>query len=1045
MHNQQELLFPHIRAISASAGSGKTHTLMKRYIKFLFSPTYRSLSDILAITFTNKATDEMKKRIIGELKEKALFGDPQKKEIANKRLDELFDRYSDFRIQTIDAFLTSIATVSALELGFPPHFEITLNPEPTFNLVLDELLDKVCPDSNDDITQCFLHFLDELSELKTVPGWNIKKTILDKIDPLINQVTLRGYKIQQIFSHQELKKHQERVKAAVAEFIVMDTDNLTFDKRFTKAVESFLESKEELWKGVWFRKDDLSEICNKGSNITHDHEKIWQGIRNGVSLLSEMTSHQDLCPFIDVMTFFDKALESFKHRNQIIFMTDLNLRLKDLHKQWIVPEIYFYLGDRISHFFIDEFQDTSRLQWENLFPLIEESLARAGSLFYVGDKKQAIYRFRGGDSSLFDEAKDAFHSVDKDNIYEEFPKINYRSREQIISFVNHVFSRDNLQRWTEGKGADPSGIYDTYSHVQQEAKKASGGFVRVQKILLEGKLSKNEMNTELEIQLVSLLKNQILNRFSRCEVAIIVRTNQEAAWITGILSAQNIPVASGKTLDISSNHLICEIVRFLMFLDSPIDNFSFACFISGDIFCKASGLKQEDVSAFLLKSRKNSKALYTLFREEWEQIWNEYIEPCFHSVGFLPVYDLASKIFKEYKIFQNFPEYEGFFCQFLEILIYCESMGANSLKAFFAKWNNTDRTDEEMKIFQVIFPDYVDAVKIWTIHKAKGLQTPVVIIPFAYLNNKSINTVYEIDENDNCIPYRINEKRRSVSPRLEELYQKEFSLQLIDELNAFYVALTRAEDELYLFMPEYKSMGGKLAAPIFFADNHVLEYGEQEDMVCRGGFQTRPKGTEDIYPCQRIYPQMLHEWQDKLANKKKKIRDTAAEKRGRLIHEFLAGIKQLSTEWERDLEAIFTALPDEQQEIIPLMRRFFDSKDVRRWFVLTEIPLKNCELRIANCELKKDRFEIRDSRLQKIEVYCEKEMVDAHGLIHRPDRMLVSPDKVVILEFKTGEVYDESHQQQVREYLSLAADIYPDKRLEGYLVYVDELIQKRVA
>ncbi|MEK7275300.1 MAG: 3'-5' exonuclease, partial [Candidatus Desantisbacteria bacterium] len=594
----------------------------------------------------------------------------------------------------------------------------------------------------------------------------------------------------------------------------------------------------------------------------------------------------------------------------------------------------------------------------------------------------------------------------------------------IISFVNHIFSHDNLQKWMEGiqkKETDSfalstlsvrsvlSGIYDTYSHVQQkpsQKEKANGGFVCVQKVPFEGELSKREMDAELAIQLVSLLKNQILPRFSLSNVAIIVRTNQEASQITSILSAQNIPVTSGKTVDISSNHLICEIVGFLTFLDSPMDNFSFTCFICGDIFSKASGLKQEDVFAFLLENRKNSRPIYTLFREKWEEVWGIYIEPYFHAVGFLPAYDLASKILKGYKIFENFPEYEGFFYQLLEILKHGESMGANSLKAFLAKWNDeepSERTDEDNKIFQAVLPDYVDAVKVWTIHKAKGLQSKVVIIPFAYLNNKPINRVYEIDANDDCIPYQIKKERRAVSSRLEELYQKESSLQLIDELNAFYVAITRAEDELYLFVPKYKDMAGKLQTPIFFDEKPVMEYGEPEEVI-------------NIMPCagtrQRIYPQMLHEWQDKLANKKKKIKNTESEKRGILVHEFLAGIKQLSMEWERELEAMFAALPEDKQEIIPLMRRFFDSKDVRQWFVLTD-----------NCD--------------KVEVYCEKEIIDAYGFIHRPDRMLVFPDRVVVLEFKTGEMSNETHRQQVMEYLSLAADIYPKKRLEGYLMYVD--------
>lgn len=1016
---QQQLRFPHIIVTSASAGSGKTHTLSERYIDFLFSTPFIPLSNILAITFTNKATTEMKDRIIGKLKEKALTDSPER-EMASIRLNELFDKYSDFKIQTIDSFLTAIGTVSALELGFPPFVEITLNEQPTLNLVLDELLDRVRPDSRDEITHCFLKLIDEFLGLNPDIGWGIKETILKNISTLRGQTTLRGYKTRRAFSYKELEWCQRLVKENVAEFIRANKDLLNFNVNFEKAAKSFIENNKPPWDSKMFSKNTVFEICNKGSIITPDHEKIWQEIRAGVSSLSEMTAHCYLCPFIDVMIFFDETLELFKAQKQVIFMADLNLRIKGLlDTQGIVPEIYLHLGNRIAHFFIDEFQDTSRIQWENLFPLIEESLSKAGSLFYVGDKKQAIYRFRGGDSTLFDETKSAFLSVD--DIQENFPETNYRSREQIISFVNHIFSNGNLKEWIQGneniqkKKADLSDIYDIYSHVQQNphlVEKARGGFVRVEKITAEEeggirqgkeKIIKEDVDIEIEKRLVLLLKDQILHRFSPDEVAIIVRTNEEALCITKILSAHNIPVASEKTLDISSNHLICEIVRFLTFLDSPIDKFSFACFISGDIFCRATSITREDIFAFLLKNRTSGKTLYTLFREEREEIWETYIEPYFHAVGFLPPYDLINKILKGYDVFQNFSEYEGFFYQLLEVLRHCEAMGENSLKAFLAKWYNKDKVEEEKKAFQAVLPEYVDAVKIWTIHKAKGLQSPVIIIPFAYLRNESINMVYEMDNDGNCIPYRIDKEKRSVSPRLNELYQKEFSLQLTDELNAFYVALTRAVDEMYIFVPEYGSMGKKLSPPILFDEAIVIEYGE---IIVRKS-QPKPYQKET-----HIYPQIFHEWQDKLVNKKKKI-DTEASMRGRLVHEFLAEIKQLPVEWEKGLETIFAVLPKEQ---IPLMRRFFDNNDVRRWFILTD----------------------------EVEVYCEKEIVDTYGLIHRPDRMLVFPDKVVIIEFKSGEIHNQAHQQQVREYLSLVAGMYIDREIEGWVVYVDEGVSIQV-
>lgn len=250
---QQQLKFPHIIVTSASAGSGKTHTLSERYIDFLFSTPFIPLSNILAITFTNKATTEMKDRIIGKLKEKAIINSPEE-EMASKRLNELFDRYSDFKIQTIDSFLTNIGTVSALELGFPPYFEITLNEQPTLNLVLDELLDRVRPDSRDEITHCFLQLIDEFLRLNPETGWGIKGTILQNISTLRGQTTLRGYKTRRAFSYKELEGCQRLVKENVAEFMRANRDLLKFNAYFEKAANSFVENNKDPWDSTMFSK-----------------------------------------------------------------------------------------------------------------------------------------------------------------------------------------------------------------------------------------------------------------------------------------------------------------------------------------------------------------------------------------------------------------------------------------------------------------------------------------------------------------------------------------------------------------------------------------------------------------------------------------------------------------------------------------------------------------------------------------------------------------------------------------------------------------------
>ena len=1012
--------------MAASAGSGKTRALSERYIDFLLSPTIKtSARNILAITFTNKAAGEMKNRIIYGLKEIAL-SDSKQKEAARKSLNELLDRFSDLKVQTIDSFLASITMSSALELGLPPRFEIVLDSSGVLDFVLDELLAQVW--NHGPKTPPFLDLVNELLQIGKGPGWDIKRIILDNVSSLRNQEFLMGRRLKRLFSFENMQERRKALERSIEGFLKMDKDGLNFKQKFINAANRFVEDKSyQPWESKMFLKEHIGELCKKDSIIKPSCEKAWEKIRGEISTLAEMAAHCRFAPFINIVALFDEGIQSYKGRQQVIFIEDLNLLLERfLSIEGIIPEIYFHLGDRIHHFFIDEFQDTSRLQWQSLFPLIEETLSKRGSLFYVGDKKQAIYGFRGGESALFDEAKEEFLSVEKRNIKEEAPEINYRSRANIVEFVNKTFCPNNLICWAEtevreqGAGSrgqkaeeadfDLSLLLKTYAHVIQnvpQREESKGGLVRVERISPDEPLSKQELDVEIGKHLVGLIQNDIMHRFSPGDIAILVRTNTEASLVTGILTSAGIPVASEKTLSICSNNLIQEIVSFLKFLDSPIDDFAFACFISGEIFLKATGLARKEIFSFLLENREGSRPLYTIFREGYPGVWRSHLEEHLNAVGFLPPYDLISRILKKYRVFQDFPGEEGFFFQLLEVLKQKEAEGKNSLKAFLDLWYGPKEGGEE---FQVVLPAYTDAIRVLTIHKAKGLGFRVIISPFTYLENKSITEVYE-REGDELISYRINQPQARASSKLRKLRQERFTSQLIDELNTFYVCLTRAEDELYILLPNHKSKAGKFHVPILL-EVPALEIGSRID---RSPGISGPRE-------RRIHPELVNEWQDKLYRPlvdtgelvdavRKRVRE-----RGTLIHNFLARIERLTERWADDLEEILDSLGDREREIVPLMRHFFDKEDLRKWFVLPA----------------------------EVKVYCEKEMVDGDGLVHRVDRLLVTLKEAVVIEFKSGEPHSKEHQEQVTTYLRLLSGIYPDRTIEGWLIYVDEASQEKV-
>ena len=1021
----KKLGFPRILAMAASAGSGKTRALSERYTTLLLEPAIGALPrNILAITFTNKATGEMKDKIILSLKEKALSDSPLRRS-ANEKLEELLIKYSDLKVQTIDSFLASIVKSSALELGLSPQLEVIPESTSHLNLVLDVLFARIRPGAqgkDKEITGRFSSLLHELLQTDPEIDWNIKQVILKNIIELKRGIST-GQKLKGVFSYKDADKYRKEIEKSVKAFLKRHGDALNFKEPFTKAVHRLLKEREfQPWESKMLLKKSAAELCKKGSIIGSAFEEAWEKIRRNISSLVEITAHCHFAPFVNFFTLFEETMEALKNQERVVFIEELSARLKAfLASGGAVPEIYFHLGDRISHFLIDEFQDTSRLQWESLFPLIEEALSKGGSFFYVGDKKQSIYEFRGADASLFDEAKSAFPSVEKGNIEEIFPEKNYRSRKNIVSFINKTFSTKNLTLWTEYSGISeqlPEFSVGTYTHSRQLSQK-EGGLVRVEKISFEEPLGKEELDTKVGERLIELIQEDITRRFSPRDIAILVRKNTEASWVTRTLSGVGIPVASEKTLNISSNYLVQEIISLLSFLETPPDDLSFACFISGDVFLKCSGLSREDIFSFLLHNRRSRSPLYVVFRDRFPNIWEEFLEEYFQAVGFLPSYDLVCRILRKYDVFQNFASDEGFFYQLLEVIKISEEEGDGTLKAFLALWRSGDlsavpstaQAGEKKEGFQVILPEYTDAVKVMTIHAAKGLGFPVVIIPFAYLDKKPIQEVYRKEGNDS-VPYRLHRDYRNASPMLEELYREKFDSQLLNEINTFYVAVSRAETELYIFLPEYKSMAGKLPPPIITTES-VLEFGSPLTL-------TTPAPEKKKAP---FIPPYVSEWHHKLHRphikeyEPRPHQEKMARERGVLAHKFLSRIERLPSNWEKEIEELTSRLAEGEKEIAPLIKRLLSEEEFQRWFLLSN----------------------------NVRVFPELEIADSNGAIHRIDRLLVFERSAVLIEFKCGEERSEEHKKQVITYLKLLSEVFPDKNIEGWLIYVDEMRQEKVS
>ena len=346
-------------------------------------------------------------------------------------------------------------------------------------------------------------------------------------------------------------------------------------------------------------------------------------------------------PYLRTYEGFSGILERVKRHEGKIFIEDINKKLAEYLSDERVPDVYLRLGEAIYHYLIDEFQDTSPIQWQNLLPLLDNSLSQGGSLFVVGDTKQAIYGFRDADYAIMKgvEAHNAFPSALH---HVEELHTNYRSDEAVVAFTEHVFQR-KVPEWDEYRAAArETGLLD----YKQKVKKERSGRGYVQTCLLE----RNDPEPQERDKLYALLEGLTKRGYHYSDITILSSKNSDVIRITTWLNARGIPFLSYSSLDIRKRKITGEITALLNFLDSPLDDLSFATFLLGDIFHavlkerRQGGVERAKLHDLCFRHRKHENGpLYKAFQAEMGGLWDAYFDRLFRSSGYLPIYDLISE------------------------------------------------------------------------------------------------------------------------------------------------------------------------------------------------------------------------------------------------------------------------------------------------------------------------------------------------------------------------------------------------------------------
>ncbi len=794
---------PVILRIEASAGAGKTYRLTARFLELLasFPPSTHSLRSVVAITFTNKAACEMKERLVRTLKEIALETPSGRRfsaqtglspSEAKAWLELIFEHYHDLQVRTIDSLVFTILKGVALEVGLRPDLEAELKEDLLLTRAYDRLL-LALREGETELSKIFREVLLAYLEIEAKGGFNpergIRKTLLD-----LFRYELKGRPLKTDQVDYPLSELEKKVKEAAARFLEAVSDRGLKFRYFSWRTK--FEDPLDDFSATPFKKDFAWQLF-KSSRKDAELEALFADFKERLEEYLLARAIVRLIPYARLYERLKSELEELRRQEGLIHGGGWVEIVENLLKDGGLPLVYCKLGARFRHFLIDEFQDTSRQQWEALKPLVEEALSQGGTFTYVGDVKQAIYVWRGGDPALFNEVPERLPAP----LLEEPLPYNWRAREDLVSFNNAFFSllaEEGVAHFVAlkflyGQNAknQPDCPYvkafaqtlkETFTKVRQDLpERRPGGTIQV--VTLPG-----ETAYEIKENTFESLKELIPPIFKaysgRGQVAVLVRTNDQAEEVARLLFELEIPAVTENALRLAKSPLIKALISLLTFLDYPFHDVALAGFLRSPIAKGYFTLPPH----FWQEATKGQRPLIEVLKGVDEEGFKNTLAPLLEKVGFLSPYDLVREICWLFRLYERFPEEEAFLHRFLSLVLSFEQEGVG-LSAFLERWQ--ERGLEE----RLGLPEELDAVRVLTIHGAKGLEFDVVFLPFLHWEPKTPSLV-TLEEG------LLGYVQQPYPGPIKEKVLKDRAEQALEGLNLLYVAFTRAREALYLFVPE---------------------------------------------------------------------------------------------------------------------------------------------------------------------------------------------------------------------------------------------------
>ena len=1075
------------KVFQASAGAGKTFTLIKEYLKLCLvdKGAVANFRNILAITFTNAAANDMKAKIVKTLREiidsekvkpKSMeailmdelgISDAELKSNAQSLMTYIMHDYSSFCVSTIDAFVQKLSRSFAHDLGLPSQYSVSIDTDEVAEMITEQLGLRIT-DQDDFLTRLLVDFSN--NQFDSQRSTAIENQLADFIAKLMTEKAYQKdennniknysqYKETLDFLNAKTRGFEQDIRSHLDDFMRLEKQFGLRDELYAYGKNGFISYIRKLSSKTYEQPSArFNGVLEKGSCFSKEGEKqlgktqvetintallpvlqaIKDEIEKGLGEFLFYKTQRDLLYLYALRSQIRMEFDALANEEEIVHISEFNKLLNSVMGDFSVPFVYERIGEHFRHVFVDEFQDTSVLQWQNLLPLIDNGLSSGNMSMVVGDGKQSIYRFRSGEveqivrlPEIYALPKDKreaafrqFEKILKDNFAFKNLDTNYRSFAQVVKFNNAFFESvftnlsPDLQKVYV---ASKPGINEKVDIVQK-IDKADEGLVQVE--LYDAENQPDYCFERVEAIIRDLTETR---GYQYSDIALLTRKSDYGSEMANHLNDKGIPVISQDSILLKSSdkvQLMVNTLRYLLYGDNEtnVANVLFYWKLTqepgfdGDIsqvFGEVKAIAKGEMAMETVMGLGESGLLHGALSKA----------TC--------LYDLCANLLR---IFHFDTIHDAFLNYFMEEVFKSQSGIREGIADFLTYW---DKKQDKLAVMSV----GGNAVQIMTIHKSKGLEFPVVIYPEAIIDlDEKLNASKAAEEwlrpedldfeaipNLDKVLFKLDKNAANMGEKALEKVEKEKESNRLDNLNLLYVAFTRAVQRLYVIAKQGKADKPNIIRD-FLKDKSDYQVAGNEALVYRFGSPDfmKPKEKEKKEKKALTTDSVAGDWFGKIdvdANPtqiwQSKSDKLSPREFGELVHEKLAKIRTAD---------------DIEQVLSPALSDGTINQENAGW-------IRDKFLQMA----QNPQISAAFNPSAKVKTECEIFYPKAKDKVIRLDRYAELPDVIYLIDYKTGQKHDDDYHKQVRAYADALKEL-TDKEIRAFLVYLydDEINVEQV-